>query len=591
MTFSRKIFCLVGFLSALFLAGPVFEVYAETLITGIEIDVDTTWSKVDSPYLVDGFIKVDSGATLFLEPGVVVRFNNRAGLDVYGKLVAKGTSIEKVYFSSFRDIALEGEDFSKNELARKINSNWKLNFYSGSEFSFEHSILSFSSNRQSVYGSSGIFNNVVLSNTGGLIVEESFVEFLDSSFNNVDNTYVYNKGYLRVSSSTINNSENSVVFSAFDSGRVEINNSIVSNLIDSSLLGVFDNSYGLISSSTIALDYLSFVYPVFVYNGSELDISSSTITGILGQVGVVIFDDADSLKASEVKITRSILSGGFSDGIIVFGGANLSISDSTIEGFISSGINGFDGGSISVVRSEISNNGTGIRTNGADVFVSESIVKDNLDYGINNLQTSIVVDAVNNWWGDESGPYHQTLNPAGLGDTVSSGVSFDPWKLKEKEEKIKPVIIIPGILGSARKNGVWVIDPIFHIYDNLMGTLLVNGYSATSTLFTFPYDWRNSNVESGRLLKKKIEEVKKICECDKVNIVAHSMGGLVARSYAQSEEYTNDIDQLIFLGTPHRGAPSGYLMWEAGEFSSGPENTYLRLYFSKEAKHRRWHSS
>jgi len=329
MTFLWKIFCFVGFLSAFFLAGLVFEVRAGTLITGVEIGVDTIWGKAGSPYLIDGFIKVDSDATLFLEPGVVVRFNNRAGLDVYGKLEAKGTSFEKVYFSSFRDTTLAGEDFSKNELAYKINSNWKLNFYPGSEFSFEHSVLSFSSNRQSVYGSSGIFNNVVLSNTGGLIVEESSVEFLDSSFNNVDNTYVYDKGYLRVSSSTINNNENSVVFSAFDSGHVEISNSIISNLTDSSLLGVFDNSYGLISSSTIALDYLSFVYPVFVYNGSELDISSSTITGILGQVGVVVFDD-NSLKASEVKITHSVLFGGFSDGVIVFGGANLSVSDSTI---------------------------------------------------------------------------------------------------------------------------------------------------------------------------------------------------------------------------------------------------------------------
>ena len=38
-----------------------------------------------------------------------------------------------------------------------------------------------------------------------------------------------------------------------------------------------------------------------------------------------------------------------------------------------------------------------------------------------------VVDARGNWWGADSGPFHTTLNPLGLGDTVSDRVLFDPW--------------------------------------------------------------------------------------------------------------------------------------------------------------------
>ncbi len=37
------------------------------------------------------------------------------------------------------------------------------------------------------------------------------------------------------------------------------------------------------------------------------------------------------------------------------------------------------------------------------------------------------IDAINNWWGDPSGPYHPILNPNGLGDTVGDNVLFDPW--------------------------------------------------------------------------------------------------------------------------------------------------------------------
>jgi len=122
-------------------------------------------------------------------------------------------------------------------------------------------------------------------------------------------------------------------------------------------------------------------------------------------------------------------------------------------------------------------------------------------------------------------------------------------------------------MGSAYKNGVLVIDPILHTYDDLIATLVANGYEDEIDLFTFPYEWRNSNVFSANLLDAKVEDVKAICDCDKVDIVAHSMGGLVTRAYIQSSDYDNDVDQLIFLGTPHKGAPTDYTRWEAGKFS------------------------
>jgi len=147
-----------------------------------------------------------------------------------------------------------------------------------------------------------------------------------------------------------------------------------------------------------------------------------------------------------------------------------------------------------------------------------------------------------------------------------------------------PVIIIPGILGSEQKDGVWVIDPILHTYDNLIDTFKANGYTEGLDLFTFPYEWRQSNVESAVQLKEKIDEVKAISHSDKVDLVAHSMGGLVARQYIQSDAYAHDVNQLIFLGTPHLGAPSAYLTWEAGEFGNGPENNLTEFIYSREAE-------
>lgn len=151
--------------------------------------------------------------------------------------------------------------------------------------------------------------------------------------------------------------------------------------------------------------------------------------------------------------------------------------------------------------------------------------------------------------------------------TPVNGPQFsDDVPFTDEEEGTDPVIVIPGILGSAEKNGVWQIDPIMHTYDDLIATLDANGYTPETDLFTFAYDWRNSNVTTAGLLKQKIDAVKEICECDEVDLVAHSMGGLVARQYVQSGDYDDDVDQIVFLGTPQRGAPKAYLMWEGGEF-------------------------
>jgi pimeloyl-ACP methyl ester carboxylesterase len=164
-----------------------------------------------------------------------------------------------------------------------------------------------------------------------------------------------------------------------------------------------------------------------------------------------------------------------------------------------------------------------------------------------------------------------------------NSMAFTPVPIKEGSQELDPVIIIPGIMGSAKKNGQLVLDPILHTYDDLVDTLLANGYEENVTLFKFPYEWRDSNVHTADLLDDKIDQVKQICNCNKVDLVAHSMGGLVARAYIQSADYDQDVDQMIFLGTPHKGAPTTYLKWEAGEISPDISTVLEDLFFRAEA--------
>lgn len=39
----------------------------------------------------------------------------------------------------------------------------------------------------------------------------------------------------------------------------------------------------------------------------------------------------------------------------------------------------------------------------------------------------VELNALNNWWGDPTGPYHPTENPDGLGDEIYGDVLFNPW--------------------------------------------------------------------------------------------------------------------------------------------------------------------
>jgi len=144
---------------------------------------------------------------------------------------------------------------------------------------------------------------------------------------------------------------------------------------------------------------------------------------------------------------------------------------------------------------------------------------------------------------------------------------------------IDPVIIVPGIGGSVFDpiSGFKVIDPIFGTYDNLIEALEYKGYVSDETLFPFPYNWMQDNARTAEDLQDKIADIKNICDCQKVDVIAHSMGGLVTRYYIQNDLYQYDIDQFIILGTPHLGAPEIYLLWEGGELQPNFENFLMKL--------------
>ncbi|MCG3162254.1 MAG: hypothetical protein JMDDDDMK_03495 [Acidobacteria bacterium] len=90
------------------------------------------------------------------------------------------------------------------------------------------------------------------------------------------------------------------------------------------------------------------------------------------------------------------------------------------------------------------------------------------------------------------------------------------------------------------------------------------------TYYLFAYDWRRDNVESARKLAGKIAEIKRRTNKPdlRFDIIAHSMGGLIARYFAMYGDLdvlgdgqpqpdwrgAQSIGRLILFGTPNAGS-------------------------------------
>jgi len=125
--------------------------------------------------------------------------------------------------------------------------------------------------------------------------------------------------------------------------------------------------------------------------------------------------------------------------------------------------------------------------------------------------------------------------------------------------------------------------PDVEVYQTLIDALVARGYTegdwkhpkATDVFYVFAYDWRRDNVETAQILMQRMLSVKRILRKPnlKFNILAHSMGGLIARYAAMygSADLPRTgavpvptwagaphINKLMMFGTPNEGAFSSF---------------------------------
>jgi len=165
-----------------------------------------------------------------------------------------------------------------------------------------------------------------------------------------------------------------------------------------------------------------------------------------------------------------------------------------------------------------------------------------------------------------------------FGIVLSLFVLLTPAFVVRAEFDGYPVVIVPGMLASFDKklmyqdkeDNKWSFVPFGNVYKALIKKLEKSGYEEGKTLFIAYYDWRKPVSENWeKYLKPKIEEAKQKSGRDHVDLVAHSMGGLLSRAYIQSDNYGNDVNKFVMMGTPNYGAAESYVVWEGGLY---PQN-------------------
>ncbi len=297
-----------------------------------------------------------------------------------------------------------------------------------------------------------------------------------------------------------------------------------------------------------------------------------------GPTRMITVDDGGEAKLANCEIGQTGGSGGnpIPMGFNPF--SNIALANTPLAAVEVDGT-----GKVEVEKCNIHDNAIGILFNGVydnHIKVHRSTFDNNsfADVMNNNPVGMQPLDLRYNWWRGIDGP--QQCGGGIIYSYITGNIDCSHWLTRPDFHD--PVIIVPGIIGSWPEKGVLKIDPILHTYDNLYNELLANGYRTDVDLFTFPYEWRDSNAINADLLGKKINELSSIT--GKVDIVAHSMGGLVARAYIESSDYKDDVDQLITIATPQDGSPQSYLTWEGGEFGTGAADAFLKQVFEQEAR-------
>jgi triacylglycerol esterase/lipase EstA (alpha/beta hydrolase family) len=124
----------------------------------------------------------------------------------------------------------------------------------------------------------------------------------------------------------------------------------------------------------------------------------------------------------------------------------------------------------------------------------------------------------------------------------------------------RPVILVHGVLVN---DGVWFM---------MRRRLARHGVRG---IYTHNYGPPHEGIEHfARQLAEKIEQVRRATGAERVTLVCHSMGGLVARAYVRDFGAAH-VERIVTIGTPHHGSVLAWMYFGRCLAQMRPGNAWL----------------
>ncbi|OHA25994.1 MAG: hypothetical protein A3D52_01245 [Candidatus Taylorbacteria bacterium RIFCSPHIGHO2_02_FULL_44_36] len=513
--FRTKILIAAVFLGVF--GGAPLGVGAATFVD-YHITADLTWTLAGSPYVIDSlWLQVYPGATLTIEPGVIVKFGDSSYMHVYGKLNAVGTPENKIYFTSLRDDSIGGDTNGDGDATQpSAYNNWSVFMREGSgSHTIKNADAQYSNNPFWVHRSAADFENINIREAlaAGIAGVESDVriknlraDIIGPAVSGFGGTFVLND--LDISSTN----QNKVGLRFSTDAEVSISGTAVHDLINGIGLALF-SSHATVTDS------------VFRGNGQGIKV-----------------DDAGGGSPASLSVGQS------------------SISDNTDYGIYSSAITPVDA----------RNNWWGAPSGPYHPSLNPSgfgdEVSDNVDFSgwfaTDPLSTPACCSSVVFIPGLEASRLYRP------------GAIFENQLWEPNTNDDVRALALDPFTGESVNADIYtddVIDEAFsvNIYKNFLSFMENMATVGDIADFeTFPYDWRldvKDVVSRAVALKNdsyemipRLRALAAASQTGKVTIIAHSNGGLVAKELLNALKDSGEenlVDRLILVATPELGTP------------------------------------
>jgi hypothetical protein len=430
-----------------------------------------TWTRDNLPYTVTADLTVNNGVTLTPEPGVTVQFTNvNVGAFIQGTLMARGTSGSPIMFTSDKVVKQPGQwrgiDFQSTGGTNSILENCIVECAGAGAGSLGGNILFDSEST-----SGAVITNCAIRSSGGHGIRFLFSDprvqncVFSNNLNFAISMRVDSLPVLRNNSAQGNGANAIEVFANYVSRSGAWTRDNLPYTVTSDLY--VNNGVTLTLEPGLAVQFTNVDVGAFIQGtliargttGSPILFTSDKAVKKPGQWRVIDFQSTAGLNTvleNCIVEFAAATNGGYQENILFDTTSAPLLTNCTIRA------SSYDGIYCNLASNRISNcrilnNGRdGIRTgNLSSPIITNCAIFRGANFGVNNLDTSRIILARGNYWGDPSGPYDNSnadgqglLNPSGLGDKVSEYVNWGSYLTSDPTGGELPVSLSVSSAGS-----------------------------------------------------------------------------------------------------------------------------------------------